>query len=275
MQKKYILFFLFLISQRVFSQNEHEIVTVAILAKDKAHTLDLYLKCLERQTWPKSKTFLYVRTNNNTDNTAQILKDWIAKVKNEYAEIFFDDTDVVEPVQNYRQHEWNCMRFKVLGKIRQESVKWAQNRNSHYFVADCDNFIKPHVIESLVRANLLIIAPFLRKANSYYSNYHAAVDMNGYFEGVPLYYDIYDQKIVGLIEVPVVHCTYLIRKEILHTVCYDDESYRYEYVIFSDLARKNRIPQYIDNREVYGYITMAEDRENIIREPWFIEVLNY
>src|SRR5262249_21251959 len=57
-----------------------ENVTIAILAKDKAHTLPLYLTCLEKQTWPKEKTNLYIRTNNNNDNTVQILKEWVEKV---------------------------------------------------------------------------------------------------------------------------------------------------------------------------------------------------
>ena len=47
-----------------------EFVTIAILAKDKAHTLPLYLACIEAQTWPKKNTYLYIRTNNNNDETA-------------------------------------------------------------------------------------------------------------------------------------------------------------------------------------------------------------
>lgn len=50
-----------------------------------------------------------------------------------------------------------------------------------------------------------------------------------------------------------------------------DESGRYEYVIFSDSARKSGTPQYIDNRNVYGRITFAEDWETLEKEPWLIE----
>lgn len=252
-----------------------DIVTIAILAKDKAHTLELYLQCVEKQTWPKSKTNLYIRTNNNNDETALILKQWLTRVKDQYREIYFDDTDVPEPVQNYKQHEWNGVRFKVLGKIRQDSVQWARKQGSHYFVADCDNFIKPQVIETLVKTGLPIVAPFLTQGNPYYANYHYALDANGYFVGTPLYYTIYNREIKGIIEVPLVHCTYLVRYDVLDFICYDDESYRYEYVIFSDCARKWRILQYLDNREMYGRITMAEDRQSFMSEPWYQEVLHY
>lgn len=267
-----IIFFLIILS---FINLNAETVTIAILAKDKAHTLKEYLNCIERQTWPKNKTYIYIRTNNNNDNTAEILKNWVQKVKHLYLDIYFDDSNVQEPVQNYKQHEWNCTRFKVLGKVRQDSVKRAKYNDSHYFVADCDNFIKPHVIETLLRLNLPIVAPFLRDANSYYSNYHTAIDKNGYFLGSPIYYLIFNQEFKGITEVPVVHCSYLIRKEYLDFISYDDDSYRYEYVIFSDCARKSKIPQYIDNRELYGRMTMTEDRESFLKEPWLSEVLAY
>lgn len=274
LRRNFFLFALGLILNfKIFS---FETVTIAILAKDKEHTLNEYLSCIEKQTWPKDRTYLYVRTNNNNDNTAFILKEWLAKVQNQYLEVYFDDSDVVEKVENYKPHEWNYIRFKVLGKIRQDSVNWAHEKKSHYFVADCDNFIKPYVIETLIRSNLPIVAPFLRAGTySYYSNYHAAVDAAGYFLSSPLYFSIFNQDIKGLFQVPVVHCTYLVRYEVQDKICYEDESYRYEYVIFSHSARKKNIPQYMDNREVYGRITFADDRQTFISEPFFSEIINY
>lgn len=246
-----------------------DFVTIAILAKDKAHTLPLYLECIEKQTWPASNTYLYIRTNNNNDDTAQILRDWIARVGKNYAKIYFDDTDVDEPVQLCKQHEWTYERFKVLGKIRQDSVDWAYEHNSHYFVADCDNFICSDALESMVNTNLPIVAPFLRcyeYEKRFYSNYHDAIDVNGYYIPSVFYYEILDQKVRGIIEVSVVHCTYFIRHDVLDKICYDDESWRYEYVIFSDSARKQNIPQYIDNRKIYGYISFAETTEEFEKE---------
>jgi len=250
-------------------------VTIAILAKDKAHTLPLYLRCIEQQTWPAKKTNLYIRTNNNNDKTAEILTAWVEKVRSRYATIHFDKTDVIQSVQKYGQHEWNEERFKVLGKIRQESIDWARSMRSHYFVVDCDNFIKPHTIEKVAQTNLPIVAPFLTcyqtpdVKNSVYSNYHAAITSDGYYADCSEYYLLWDQKIKGLIDVPVVHCAYFIRNDVLNKISYDDRSGRYEYVIFSDVARKKSIPQYLDNREIYGYITFAENESWLRAEPWF------
>jgi hypothetical protein len=252
-----------------------EYVTIAILAKDKSHTLPLYLSCLEKQTWPANKTYLYIRTNNNRDDTKEILKQWVDKVRDKYAGVFFDDSDVAARVEKYGQHEWNHIRFKVLGKIRQDSVDWAKKQNSHYFVVDCDNFIQPHTLQKLVETNLPVVAPFLRtdefgnKAG--YSNYHTEIDANGYLMPAKLYYEILNRNIRGLLEQPVVHCAYFIQKDILDKISYDDNSNRYEYVIFSDVLRKQSIPQYLDNRELYGRITFAENPEEFKEEHWLSE----
>lgn len=265
--KHYALLFFFLPSFMSAIDTSDECVTIAILAKDKAHTLPLYLQCIENQTWPASQTYLYIRTNNNNDNTVEVLREWVARVGKNYADIYFDDTDVAEPVEQFGQHEWNYMRFKVLGKIRQDSVNWALEHDSHYFVIDCDNFIFPETLESLVNSNQPIIAPFLYcKEKPFYSNYHYAIDPNGYYENSPLYWDVLEQRVKGLIDVPVVHCTYFIQKNVLDKLTYDDESWRYEYVIFSDSARKNNIPQYFDNRKIYGYISFAETQEEFEKE---------
>ena len=243
-------------------------VTIAILAKNKSHTLGLFLECLKYQTFDKKNTYLYIRTNNNTDDTVQILQDWVAREGRQYKGIYFNSEDVPERVQDFGQHEWNQIRFKVLGRIRQESLDWAREHESHYFVVDCDNFIFPDTLTQLLSVNLPIVAPLLYSSNAY-SNYHSHIDVNGYHLPCPHYLTILNRQVKGLIELPVVHCTYLIRYEYLHLMTYDDESYRYEYVIFSDNARKKGIPQYLDTRQVYGNLTLCENTLELVSEPWF------
>jgi hypothetical protein len=235
-----------------------EFVTIAILAKDKAHVLPLYLDCIEKQTYPASKIKLYIRTNNNNDHTAELLEKWIEKVKEKYSEIYYDASDVEEPVHEYGPHEWNATRFKVLGRLRQESVDWARKKGSHYFVIDCDNFISSETLENLLNTRLPVVGPLLKLANnpnSFYSNFHYITDENGYYKDSSHYFDILFGYVKGLIEVEVIHCTYLVRNEVLDKISYDDGSGRFEYVIFSDVLRKSGIPQYIDNRRDYGCLT--------------------
>ena len=64
-----------------------------------------------------------------------------------------------------------------------------------------------------------------------------------------------------MIEVPVVHTTYLIRADMISALNYEDATSRHEYVVFSDSARQAGVVQYLDNRQVYGYIAFGEDSE--------------
>ncbi len=236
----------------------------AILAKQKERTLPLYLQCVEALDYPKDRIVLHIRTNNNTDRTEAILSEWVERVGSQYAAIEFDRGDVSERVQDFAVHEWNATRFSVLGKIRQRSLEKTTERGcDYYFTADVDNFLRPFALRELVALDLPIVAPMLRHSDerSLYSNCHADIDGEGYYRNCDPYAMILGQAIVGVFELPVVHCTYLIRADVIPSLRYNDATNRHEYVVFSDSARKAKAPQYFDNRQVYGYITMSEEPE--------------
>ena len=58
----------------------------------------------------------------------------------------------------------------------------------------------------------------------------------------------------GTFEVPVVHCTYLIKADCIKDLTYVDGSNDWEFVIFSRSARNNQIPQYICNKREFGVL---------------------
>lgn len=238
-------------------------VLIAILARDKEATLPLYLECIEKLDYDKKNIVLYIRTNNNSDATESILKDFVVKNMELYSCIVFDNSNIDKQLTTH--HDWNAERFSVLGKIRQDSLNKAlEHKCDYYFVADCDNFVLPHTLKSLMRFDVPIIAPFLvSDQSSYYSNFHYEVDINGYLANDDRYFQIFARALKGVFQVKVVHCTYLIKSEYLDKLCYDDGSGRYEYVIFADSARKNDIHQYIDNTEMYGLITFKTKVEEM------------
>jgi hypothetical protein len=239
------------------------IVFVAVLAKQKEIVLPDWLECLYALDYPKKRMILYVRSNNNTDATESILRGWIAEHGKEYLAVYEVYNNVDVPVEKYDVHEWNEERFSVLAKIRQDSIeKSIVLQADYYFVVDVDNFILPHTLKSLVQWNVGVVAPMLRcvdSGSSMYSNYHNVVDAGGYFQDNPAYYEIHSRRVRGLLDIDLVHCTYLIRRDVLPSVSYLDDSGRYEYVIFSDNLRIKKIPQYLDNSQEYGVLTLQED----------------
>ena len=145
----------------------------------------LYLGCIEALDYPKSSIFLYIRTNNNTDATEQILREWVARVGHLYAGVEFDATNVSDKVEAFGVHEWNATRFRVLANIRNASLRKASEKAcDFYFVADVDNFVRPCTLRELIALNLPIVAPFLRSIspNARYSNYHEEIDASGYYK---------------------------------------------------------------------------------------------
>jgi len=243
-------------------------ILLAILAKQKEAALPLYLECIEALDYPKSSIVLYVRTNNNTDRTGAILRDWVARVGHLYGGVEFDAEDVGDPVQQFNVHEWNATRFRVLGRIRNISLRRTLELGCEfYFTADVDNFIRPCTLRELVALKLPIVAPFLRSINpgAFYSNFHAEVDVRGYYQHCDQYQWVLNRFVRGLVEMPVVHCTYLLRSDVIPDLTYEDATGRHEYVVFSDSARKAGIPQYLDNRQVYGYVTFGKD------DPHYVE----
>ena len=261
---------------------EQPIVFVALLAKQKAQVLNYFLETLDAWDYPKDRIHIYIRTNNNTDNTEEILADWIGRNAQAYRSIAFETEDVAQRVQDLDVHEWTGERFRVLAKIRQESLRQCLLTDAdYYFVVDLDNFLYPDTLKELVKLQLPIVSPLLRYAvatgdhsdtpveatkieghrGQFYANYHHLVDDYGSIVANDVYYKILDQTIKGLIECDCVHCTYLIKREYIEKLNYTEESDRWEYMVFSESARKQGIPQYLDNRRIWGVLTLTENEK--------------
>lgn len=268
-------------------------VFIAILAKQKEKVLPLFLRTLEDLDYPKENIVLYVRTNNNTDKTQEILESWLDIHRDKYKQVIYDADSVSENIEKYGVHEWNGERFRVLARIRQESLRQCLLTDcDYYFVIDVDNFLFPETLRALIAADKPIVAPLLRYAVAtddypdtpedqervgshkcrYYSNYHHMVDSYGSIINEPVYYQILHrvEGYVGLIDVDCVHCTYLIKREYIEKLSYLEDSDRWEYMVFSESARKNKIDQYLDNRKIYGILTLTE---NAKASEWMYDLL--
>ncbi len=252
---------------------ENKTVLLAILAKNKAHVLPQFLACIENLDYPKHLISLYINTNNNEDNTKEILKDWIREHKNDYQRVIFKGRDL-QDVKSTRPHEWTSERFKVLAHIRNQSLQQAKEyKTDYYFVVDCDNFITPDTLKTLIQHDKPIIAPLLKaipEPHDFYSNFFCAVSPSGYYENHPDYIKILSRQMKGTFKVPVVHCTYLIKSEYLDQLSYSDGSNDYEFVIFSRTARNNNVDQYICNEKNFGVLlhfhqdlTLEEEKKRV------------
>lgn len=249
-------------------------VLLAVIVKDARQVLPTYLEHLDRIDYPKKSIILWVRTNNNRDGTDEMLRAWVDARGTEYRTVFFRSDDVEGFAPPEQQHDWNAERFEVLGRIRQDSILAAiEHRVDWYATFDADNFVHPAWLGSAIASGLPVISPLLRKAEDLahrYSNFHAAIDEMGYYKESPAEYDpLIDGRVRGLVRVPVVHCSYAIRRDVLPRASYlADGSKRHEYVLFSESLRRAGIPQYLDCRRDWGLLTFQTDAEDVPKFEW-------
>ncbi|OJU82023.1 MAG: hypothetical protein BGO10_04020 [Chlamydia sp. 32-24] len=276
---KLLIFLLLILSPFISAQaEENKTVLIAILAKNKAHVLEKYLQCIEQLDYDKKLITIYINTNNNQDRTEEILYDWACQNQEEYASIDFESHHIND-VEITKPHEWTIDRFKVLAKIRNKSLSKAKEYGcDYYFVIDCDNFLEPCTLKTLVNKDKPIIAPMLwsiPEKQDPYSNYFCAINDNGYYAYHPDYAEILFRRVIGTFEVPVVHCTYLIKTEYIDLLSYIDGSEDFEFVIFSRTARNNGIEQFICNEEYFGTllhfyndVTLEEETQRFQNIQW-------
>lgn len=254
-------------------QEPQDTVFLTILARNKAHMLPYYLTCIDKLEYDKQLITVYINTNNNSDATEEILQEWAERNKNEYKQILFESHQV-KGLSDTLPHDWTTERLQVLGAIRDKSLQIGKVSGcDYYFVVDCDNFITPSTLKHLILQRKSIIAPMLTAiphTNNDYANFFCSVDRNGYYEHNELYWDIWGRKVIGTIEVPLVHCTYLIDAKYLDKLTYIDDSEQHEFVIFARSARDNDVRQYICNEDTFGTLfhflsdlTLEQEKEII------------
>ncbi len=245
-------------------------IVLAILAKDKEYCLELYLKCILNQTFPKNRTRLWIRTNDNKDSTKEILDSFVNTYSHLYKSIYYDSEDINQNLKSFGEHEWNTERFVLLGTIREKSLDYAKKYNADYVVVDCDNFIAPHVIQSLYDdRDLGVVGPLLRVGSTRaYSNFHHKSCEGGYFFHDDSYWAINNAQVSGKIKVSTIHCTYIIPNKHLEDACYLDGTGDWEYIVLSNSLKKHNIPQYLDNSQFQGYLYLDSQDHERSYEEW-------
>jgi hypothetical protein len=162
-----------------------------------------------------------------------------------------------------------------------------EKRADYYFTCDVDNYIMPNTLTNLVKENVPIIAPMLKYADDHmeleemppgywnytlcgtYSNFTNIVNFAGDIFNVKTieeypdgYINILNQLYPGLYPVELIHQVYLIRRDVVNSISYQTGfPWAYDYINLAGLFRTIKIPQLLDNREVYGYFTLTENQD--------------
>lgn len=228
--------------------HEQKTVFLATFAKDNALILPRFLKCLERLDHDKQAITLYIHIGQSQDDTEEIIRNWVDAHRTLYHEIIVD---------HWIDHAYP----EGLGygrAIRQHAHEVCLDRDEDYFFhMNVNCLLAKQTLKVLLEKNKPIVAPMLRaipEFNDPFSNFFAEVSETGYYLDNPLYWLILHEVKIGTFLVPVVHSTYLVQREALQNLSYEESTDEYDFIIFSRNARKNQIQQYICNEETFGVL---------------------
>ncbi|XP_032592323.1 glycosyltransferase 25 family member [Drosophila grimshawi] len=191
---------------------EEPTVLITLLVRNKAHILPMFLSYLEKLDYPKKRIAFWLRCDHNSDDTIQLLKQWLQHSGKLYHSInyaFNDDTTSYQ--KETSAYDWPVSRFKHLIALKEEALEYARNIWADYvFFLDADVLLtEPQALRTLTALRLPIVAPMLL-SESLYSNFWCGMTDDYYYQRTAEYKDIYHSVKVGVFEVPMVHTAVLV-----------------------------------------------------------------
>ncbi|XP_012266997.2 glycosyltransferase 25 family member [Athalia rosae] len=256
--------------------NKHPTIVIAILARNKAHTLPYFLTLLENLDYPKDRISLWIRSDNNVDNTIDVLKTWLDSKngKEKYHRVSFEYDKSSKGFQGEKGiADWTPERFNHVIDLREQALEYARDVWADFLLMiDADAFLtNPKTLEELVKKGETVVAPLL-KSDGMYSNFWAGMTEDYYYMRTDRYKPILNREEVGCIHVPMVHSAILInlkRSESNFLTFKADKlgPQRYDgpkddIITFAVGANASGIPFYICNDQVYGFVMVPLENQN-------------
>ncbi|XP_053971796.1 glycosyltransferase 25 family member [Hylaeus volcanicus] len=250
-------------------------VLITILVRNKAHTLPYFLTFLEQLNYPKERIRLWIYSDNNIDNSIEILSTWLEGESNKYhgVEINFDKKSNGFEDENGIA-DWSTQRFQHVINLREKGVDAGRNMWADFiWMLDADVFLtNPNTLDELVSTNKTVVAPLL-KSDGMYSNFWAGMNTDYYYRRTDNYDRILFREETGCFDVPMIHSAVLIdlRKHASDALTYNPNNLdRYngpidDIIIFAISAKKSGVPLFVCNNNIYGFVMIPlEEGETIV-----------
>ncbi|KAF3420606.1 hypothetical protein E2986_03100 [Frieseomelitta varia] len=222
-----------LISSTVFFEISGEdfkkpTILITILVRNKAHTLPYFLTFLEQLIYPKERIHLWIYSDNNIDNSIEILTLWLNNESSKYhgVEVNFDEASSGFKDENGIAH-WSTQRFLHMINLREKALDAGRNIWADFvWMLDADVFLtNPNILNELISKNETVVAPLL-KSDGLYSNFWAGMTDDFYYLRTEKYEPILFREVKGCFNVPMIHSAVLIdlRKHTSNNLTYDPKN---------------------------------------------------
>lgn len=246
-------------------------IFVGALIRDYNQTLPLFLRTIENQDYNKKSItlqFNFCSDNEAFTTSKDIVSNWVAKHGNQYKKITLADN-----TSQFNDAATESARRLLYGQIKESYLKNAMSGDfSHCMILSSENFIEPRTLKTLMGKDKPIIAPLLRavpQAHDPYRNFFVDVTDTGYFKLHPDYFPIANREILGTFKLPCVQGVYLIQANVLDKLSFINDFTEWEFITFSNNARKNDVDQYLTNEREFGFLLHFADEENVEKRKEF------
>jgi len=265
-------------SQAVF--REDATVLVSLLVRNKAHTLPYFLKLFEEMDYPKYRMALWIQTENNQDDSLEILQKWTASVEKSYHKIYkeFVPSDKDGPIQT----NWTAERFTHYIKLKEEALQKGREMWADYvWFLDSDALLTNNqTLKSMVSTNYPVVAPML-ETQSMYSNYWCGMGDDFYYKRTEAYKPIRNREDLGCHRVILVHSCFLIdlrQSESLFLTFEPEKINGYngptdDIITLAISAFWNNVDVYVCNHEKYGFLTTPLEESQTMKDD-YAQLLN-
>ncbi|XP_067940750.1 glycosyltransferase 25 family member-like isoform X2 [Watersipora subatra] len=245
-------------------------VTIAVLARNAHANLPWFLGAIEQLSYPKNRISIWISTDHNEDETAELLTAWTEAVRELYHHVNLT-IGLEGRYGDESGHDlgyWSEDRYDHMIAMRQEGLDMARRSWSDYLLmVDTDQFIyNKNMLSDLIDLNKPIVAPMMN-STSLYTNFWGAVSQDGFYKRSDDYIDILDRNKMGTFEVPMVHSIFLVdlryrrsRHLKYHPPPPNYHSAADDIIQFAFSARNNDVPMYITNTRYYGYLIPPVDQ---------------
>ncbi|XP_060654713.1 glycosyltransferase 25 family member [Drosophila nasuta] len=255
---------------------EKPTVLLTLLVRNKAHILPLFLSYVEKLDYPKKRIAIWLRCDHSSDESSQLLQQWLRKSGDLYHSINygFDDDDATSSYENETSiYDWPVSRFKHVIALKEQALQYARDIWADYiFFLDADVLLtSPQALTALTRLQLPIVAPMLH-SEGLYSNFWCGMTEDYYYQRTDEYKEIYHSRKVGVYEVPVVHTAVLIDmnyagaryltfdREKLQQMQQESEQQPVyngpvdDIIVFAISANTSGVPLRVSNEIAFGYL---------------------
>jgi len=265
-------------SQAVFRDDATVLVT--LLVRNKAHTLPYFLKLFEELDYPKYRMALWIQSENNQDDSLEILQKWTSSVEKSYHRIYKEFVPSVKggPIQT----NWTAERFAHYIKLKEEALQKGREIWADYvWFLDSDVFLtNDQTLKSMVSTNYPVVAPML-ETQTMYSNYWCGMGDDFYYKRTEAYKPIRNREDLGCHRVILVHSCFLIDLRQSESLFLTFEPKRIngyngpsdDIITLAISAFWNNVGVYVCNHEKYGYLTTPLEESQTMNDD-FAQLLN-